>query len=128
MMGRWNPCDLRGWAKERRPGMPLDFQMMNASVRIIGDVPDRTTIGYHRGPIGTGFLVAVPSEADPASRYGYVVTAHHVLDGQTRVEVQAPDPRTIEREDLLDPVEVSDWRQPLDKVDLALAPFTAVVD
>jgi trypsin-like peptidase len=108
--------------------MPLDLHMMNASVRIIGDVPDRTKIGHHRGAIGTGFMIAVPSEYNPAWRYGYVVTAHHVLDGQTRIEVQAPDPRSLGREELLDPVEVSDWKRPLKGVDLAIAPFAASVD
>jgi hypothetical protein len=107
--------------------MPLDLNMMNASVRIVGDVPDKSLIGYHRGPVGTGFMVAVASEADPAIRYGYVVTAHHVLDGQSQIEVQVLDPLVVGREQLLPPVPISDWRQPLPRVDLAIAPFSSEV-
>lgn len=109
-------------------GAMLDLNLVNASVRIIGDVPDRTKTGYHRGPIGTGFVLAVPSEADPRIHLGYVATAHHVLDGQTRIEVQMPDPRSLAREVPLNPVEVRDWRQPLAGIDLAIAPFLPVVD
>jgi hypothetical protein len=108
--------------------MPLDLNMMSASVRIIGDVPDRTLIGHHRGPIGTGFLMAVPSETDPATSFGYVVTAHHVLDGQSRVQVQAPNPLIVSGDSLLDPEPVTDWRQPLPRVDLAVASFGCTVD
>src|SRR4051794_11106013 len=101
--------------------MPLELSMMNASVRIIGDVPDKSPVGHHRGAIGTGFMISILSEYDPSYRYGYVVTAHHVLDGQTpsRIQVQAADPRTLGREELLPPIEVTDWRQPIRKVDLA---------
>lgn len=127
-MIRRNPCDLPGWAKRRRAGMPLQNDMMNASVRVVGDIPDKTVVGYHRGPIGTGFLVAIESEADPSTAYSYVVTAHHILGGQSRIEVQAPSPLTIGEENLMEPEEVLEWIQPIPKMDVAIAPFGCALD
>jgi hypothetical protein len=87
--------------------MALDPTMMNSAVRI--------TAGTK---LGTGFVVSVPSETVPNSPHAYVVTAHHVIAGETRVAVQFPDPFTSE---LSEPVRLTDWRQPLERVDLALA-------
>jgi hypothetical protein len=98
--------------------------MMRAAVQIIGDrEDDRTILGTRRGPVGSGFLIGVPSAELPGVRYGYVVTAHHVLDDQLNVEVRAPDPHT--NGEFHAPVPVSDWRQPIPKLDLAIASFPA---
>jgi hypothetical protein len=102
--------------------MPIDPKMMHSAVRIIGDVPDdRLVMGRRRGPIGTGFFVTVPSEADRTVRYGYVLTAHHVIEDESLIEIQAPNP--FGNGELYEPVAVTGWRQPLSDVDLALAPF-----
>lgn len=107
--------------------MPLDHSMMSSAVRIIGDVEDppnrRTLLGYHRGAIGTGFLVSVPSVSIEGQFYTYLLTAHHVLDCQTKVEVQVPNPLVSGQ--LHPPRLVTDWRQPIDKLDLAVAPFAS---
>ncbi len=79
--------------------------------------------------IGSGCLIAVASETIPGHHWSYVVTAHHVVDKQVPIEVQAPDadyrdkPNPDSYWSLHPAVEVSDWRQPLDGVDLAIAPF-----
>jgi hypothetical protein len=72
---------------------------------------------------GTGFFATIPSEAHPGHRWGYVVTAHHVVANKIGLEVQAPVPFGTGR--LYDPVEVdvSEWKQPLPNVDLAMAPW-----
>jgi hypothetical protein len=96
--------------------------MIHSAVRIIGSVhDDRLVTGERREPVGTGFLVTVPSETIEGLRYGYVLTAHHILFDQDRVEVQAPDPTANGA--LNPPVTIEDWRQPLKNADLALAPF-----
>lgn len=94
--------------------MPLSLSMIDSAVRITsaGDL------------LGTGFLVTVPSETLPGVRWGYVVTAHHVIDEQIEIAVQVPDPFTNGGV-LYDPVRVEAWRQPLRNVDLALAPFSS---
>lgn len=91
--------------------MPLDPRLLDSVVRIssAGDL------------LGTGSIVAVPSEAKPRASWPYVVTAHHVITNQVLVEIEVPDPLTHGR--LFDPVPVSDWRQPIPNVDLAIAPF-----
>jgi hypothetical protein len=75
---------------------------------------------------GTGFIVAVGSETIPGERYGYVITAHHVIHTELGLEVQVPNP--FANGELYPPVPVSDWRQPLSKVDLAVTPFPAPDD
>ncbi|HUO72813.1 MAG TPA: serine protease, partial [Solirubrobacteraceae bacterium] len=92
--------------------MPIDRGMMHSAVRITsaGDL------------LGTGFLVTVPSETLDGTRWGYVVTAHHVIHAHIEREVQAPNP-FVDGE-LYDPVPVEDWRQPLENVDVAIAPWT----
>jgi hypothetical protein len=97
--------------------------MIDCVVRIIGDVPD-TERGYGqvRAVRGTGFLCGVPSRNISGLRYGYVVTAHHVIADQNHPEVQAAVPHSRGME-LQPPVEVLGWEQPLNKVDLAIARF-----
>jgi hypothetical protein len=56
----------------------LHIDMIHSAVRIIGSVhDDRLVTGERREPVGTGFLVTVPSETIEGLRYGYVLTAHH---------------------------------------------------
>ena len=71
--------------------------------------------------LGTGFLITVESEKADHIRYGYVVTAQHVVANQLEVSVETADPLNFGL--LHDPVEVSRWRQPLPGADLAIAPF-----
>jgi hypothetical protein len=96
--------------------------MLSVAVRIIGDVDDdRLVMGRRRGTIGTGFVVTVPSEALKDVSYAYVVTAHHVIDLEEKIEVQAANPFTLG--ELYPKFELTDWRQPLEGVDLALCPM-----
>lgn len=98
--------------------MPLDLNAIYCAVRIIGDVPAARAKLHVRGVIGTGFFLTVPSETLTYVRHTYLLTANHVIEGQAAVEVQVPDPVTGR---LSPPSPVRDWRQPFDKVDLALA-------
>jgi Trypsin-like peptidase domain len=123
MIGRrWSLTDMPRWARSWNR-MALNPSILDAPVRIIGDIPDPTTVlGQRRGVVGTGFLCAVPSRNIPGLRYGYVVTAHHVIEDQNRPEVQAPQPRSWGQA-LQEPVVMEKWLQPLDGIDLALARF-----
>ncbi len=61
-------------------------------VRVWGNRPGLSAV-RERQVIGTGFFVTVPKEAEPLFRRCYVVTAHHNLEGLTRIEVQAQGAR-----------------------------------
>ena len=97
--------------------MPIDPGMLDAAVRI-SSVTELE---------GTGFLATVPSETIPGHRWGYVVTAHHVIDKKIEIAVQAPVPYDATGR-LYDPVPVpaDEWRQPLENVDIAVAPWRPV--
>jgi hypothetical protein len=112
--------------------MGLDYTHLGAAVRIIGDVPAPDLVtGRRRATVGTGFLVTVQSETLPGLRYGYVLTAHHVIDDAGTIEVQ-PGHHLFGPESF-PPREITDWRQariapfrpdgPEVNLDLALAPF-----
>jgi hypothetical protein len=111
----------RRWALATlRRRMTLDRTTMYCAARIIGDDPYVSRGKFRtRGVQGTGFFVTVPSETLPNVRHTYLVTANHVIEGQTNVEVQVPDPLTGR---LAKRLAVSGWQQPFDPVDLALAP------
>jgi hypothetical protein len=93
--------------------MPLERRMLEGSVRI-SSCDDLC---------GTGFIVTVPSHKHPDKRWGYVVTAHHVVQTQPETSVVAFNP--TRPGEVHEPVPVESWRQPLPGVDLAIAPFTA---
>lgn len=120
---RWNPTDRPGWARRFGGSMPLDPSMINCAALIIGDFPhdEGAVFGEGRNAIGTGFFVTVRSERLEGVRYGYVITARHVLDGESKLEVAPSIPTS--RGELYEPVEVTDWRYPLEGVDMALAPW-----
>ena len=102
--------------------MPLHISMMHCAVRVIGSIRDpKRKTGERRGPIGTGFFITVASETHADLRYGYVVTADHVIWDQNQIEVQAPDP--TQNGALHPPIDIDGWRKPLADVDLAIAPF-----
>jgi len=95
---------------------------VDAALRIVGDVEDSSYVtGRRRDTIGTGFVIVVPSETFEGVLYAYALTAHHVIDLQTKVEVQAANPFTLG--ELYPPFELSDWRQPLEGVDLVVCPI-----
>jgi hypothetical protein len=96
--------------------MTISQTFLDAPVRI-------TTFG---DLLGSGFLATVPSESHPGRRWGYVVTAHHVVANQIGIEVQAPVPFGTGR--LYEPIEIDAalWRQPLPDVDIAIAPWFPV--
>jgi hypothetical protein len=99
--------------------MPLDPDVLHATVAIIGDARDRGGAKV-RGPIGSGFLVQVPSETYPERSWGYMVTAGHVVRDEPYVEVRA-----LQRDGTPFPDEpVSNWKIPHgDKIDIAVAPW-----
>jgi hypothetical protein len=118
-MRRYNACDRPRWARRRRGLVALDPTMIYSAFRVIGDLPATRANASSRGAIGTGFLVRVHSERLPGVGYGYALTAHHVIRDQNDVEIQPAYP---DGGMLYDPLPIDDWRQPLDKVDLAIAP------
>lgn len=105
--------------------MSLSMEMMYCAGRLLGDAPAQGG-GEERKPRGTCFVVTMPSTGRPNVRYGYLLTAHHVIAGQHNVEVQMPDPYA--QGELCPPIRITDWRQPLEGVDLALAPFRLGVE
>jgi hypothetical protein len=116
-MHTWDePWRLGAHAVGRLPEllMPLTRSLLSSVVQI-------TSAGTING---TGMLIAVPSEAKPDLSWVYVLTADHVIRHQLELAVHAPDPNS-QAPKLYAPVPVSDWRQPLKEVDLALAPFPA---
>jgi hypothetical protein len=98
--------------------MPLTPESMFSVVRIIGDIQDPKG-NWIRKAIGTGFCVYVPSEAHPDVRYGYVLTAHHVIKDQKNIELEIPDP--FEDGALHPRLKMPKWCQPIEKLDLAVA-------
>ncbi len=65
----------------------------------------------------------VPSESCPDCWYTYVVTAHHVIDGQPDPELVFPDPYAPGALYPPQKTEGPDWKQPLENVDLAVLPY-----
>ena len=95
----------------------LPGKVLNTVVRIIGESSAEGGGGV-RGTIGSGFLVAVPSETYPEQKwYPYVVTCDHVVRGQKNIEVVAvnSDGQPFA------PHPIREWVQPLLNVDLAVA-------
>lgn len=118
-----NPTDLPNWVRKQEGDrtVPLDKSVLDVVVRIVGDIPADNLLGRTRGTIGTGFVLAVPSETIRGQRWYYVLTAHHVIDGESHPQLQATNP--FAPDTVYDPVSISGWRQPLDGVDLAIAPL-----
>lgn len=92
--------------------------MLASAVRVVGDFPPHGTM-RQREVIASGFLASLKSETYPQRHYSYVVTTAHTLKNQpnTEIEIQSPSG------DLYPRMRVTDWRQPLDGVDIAVAPF-----
>jgi hypothetical protein len=86
--------------------------MLQASVRI-------NSVDELRG---TGFVVTVASEALRECRWGYVITAFHVIENQIERNVIAYDPTRGGAAH--PPIRIENWRRPLPDVDLAIAPFS----
>jgi hypothetical protein len=93
--------------------MPLTPESIYSVVRVLADQ------GGEQAPVGTGFCVYVRSEADPKLRYGYVLTAHHVIKDQENIELEIPNP--FEDGTFYPRMKMTDWRQPIPELDLALA-------
>jgi hypothetical protein len=119
-----NPADLPQWVRQQAGDLTvaLPKHILDTAVRIVGDIDDpKRVTGRKRGTIGTGFVVVVPSETLADVRYGYVVTAHHVVDLQSKIQIQAANPFAVG--ELYPPFELSDWRQLLEGVDLVICPL-----
>lgn len=99
--------------------MPLDPSMILTAVHIFGEVPEGIAEG-------TGFIITVASEHPelPHQRWGYVATAHHVIDGMDSAFVRAA--KAFGGGELYDPRRVEGWVQPTAGLDLAVAPFTGL--
>jgi hypothetical protein len=63
--------------------------------------------------------VRVHSEDRPPS--GYLLTAQTVIKSRVGIEIEVPDSAT--NGELYTPVGITGWQQPLDSVDLAVAPY-----
>jgi hypothetical protein len=102
--------------------MPLGPYMIHTVVRIIGDRRDKTTGKFKRRALGTGFYVRVPSEVGDG-HYTYIVTAHHVIDGQPNPGLVFPDPYNPGDVYPEQKTDGPNWKQPIKGVDLAVLPF-----
>lgn len=120
MMPRWNACDLPDWYRNGRlSDMPLNPEALHCAARIIGEREDKPGT---RGIIGTGFFLSVRSEVIPDKRHVYLLTAHHVLAEQNEVELVTTN---LALGGVLNPpITVRKWCQPLEGVDLAIAPVS----
>lgn len=122
MIGR---RELPRWWREftDQGAVPLYPYMLQCVVRVIGDKTDPRTGKRKRQPLGTAFLIQVPSDSLEDTWYPYVVTAHHVIDGQPNPELAFSDPyRPGELYPLVE-TPGPDWRHPIEDVDLAVLPF-----
>ena len=123
--GKISPENLRreGEAKRRhRKGLvPLGVYMMGCAVLIVGDVRDEQSSRYSRAPIGTGFIVCVESERVPGSEYGYLLTAHHVIEDESGLELLIP--RVDDPMQHYPIIDAPDFDHPVERLDLAIAPF-----
>jgi len=92
----------------------------HSAIRIIGD-QESTVVPYakSRVPIGTGFILHVPGESLPL-HHGYLITAAHVLEGQSNIEMQ---PTKMDGTLYNPPIAVGGWRVPDPNLDLAVAPL-----
>src|SRR5947209_15867872 len=99
--------------------MPLSQALMQCALQFIGDRGKPAS----RDALGTGFCVVVPGERLAGVVHGYIITTHHVIDGQdwNRIDVRVPDPES--GGELRAPTLVLGWRQPIPGLDLAMAPF-----
>jgi hypothetical protein len=128
MMGKpWGPWERPEWARGQAFKMPLDFSQLYSVVRVIGDdQPQLEPSLRQRIVLGTGFLMAVPSETTKNSSHVYVITAAHVIENQTAVQIEVPIPQPTGG--MYPPVVIDSWRRPLPHVDLALARLQGATD
>jgi hypothetical protein len=101
--------------------MPLGPYMIHCAVRLIGDRRNESDGRLERVPIGTGFCVRVASAMIPNAHYGYLLTAHHVIEGQSNIELDIPDPHNPGQ--LYPRIKAPFLEHPVERLDLALAPF-----
>lgn len=122
MIGR---RELPRWWREfkGRKDMPLGPYMLHCVVRLFGERRDPQTGKTAGGPLGTGFCIQVPSESVEGGWYPYVVTAHHVIDAQTKVWLAFPDPYNPGGLYPLIETDGPDWIHPVEGLDLAVLPF-----
>lgn len=103
--------------------MPLGPYMIHCAVRIIGDKWDEKDRRFCRKPKGTGFVVLVSSESFAESHHSYVVTAHHVIDGQPNPELAIANPQKQGELYPTIPTEGPNWKHPIEELDVAVLPF-----
>ncbi len=117
MIGTWFGKDCRGpWHRadgHERSGMPLTHEKILTAVRVLDQ---------GGAALGTGFIVSVASKRLDV-RYGYLVTAHHVVEHDPQISIQATDPYAFRegRHALYEPLPLKGWWKPFDGVDLAIA-------
>jgi hypothetical protein len=100
--------------------MPLGPYMLSSAVVLIGDVLDKPSRHWRRGPVGTGFLVRVPSETLQDTFYGYLLTAWHVVEPQSNIELDLP---MVTGEHYYPRADAPSFDHPVERLDLAIAPF-----
>lgn len=97
--------------------MTLDDKTLRAAV-LLTDNEDRF-VDDDNPPLGTAFLVTIESAVE-GRPHAYLVTAFHVICCEEAVFASIPNARTGH---FYEAIEISDWRQPLKGVDLAIAPL-----
>jgi len=122
MIGR---RELPRWWREFKEvsDVPLYPYMLHCVVRVIGDKRNPKTGRMERKPLGTAFCVQVASESIEGASYPYIVTAHHVIEGQPKPELAFAEPYKPGELYPLVPTSGPDWKQPVDGLDLAVLLF-----
>jgi hypothetical protein len=108
----WPVFDLSQWQLDQwligDGKMPLEPTALLSAVRVVDA----------GGLVGTATIVSVEGTE---RWWPYVVTADHVVHGQTKLSIEVPNPHRPG--EMSRPIPIPEWHQPLDKVDLALARY-----
>ena len=98
--------------------MPLDESLRKNVGFVWGDIRGETDGKVRRGPVGTFFLVTVPSERFSDRRYGYAVTAAHVV-----VPENSPELRILSADAEMVSYTNPQWMTPFPDRDIAVAEY-----
>jgi hypothetical protein len=118
--GHWR---YREWSRSAADeNVPLRVKPPRAAPGTAGERA-RCTGALERRALGTGFCIGVASETVKDRAYSYIVTAHHVIDGQPSPELVFPDRHAPGRLYPAVPTEGPEWLHPIEQLDLAILPF-----
>lgn len=96
--------------------MPLDASIRNHVGFVWGAIEENGTV--RRGLVGTFFLITVPSDRFPDRRYGYAVTAAHVVTRENKSEL-----RILSADNTVVAYAGANWMTPHPDRDIAIAEY-----